>query len=107
MRRMIGRSINTAFVNLNDEITPELTRQAAIDAGMPEKTPRPRRPTSRNVLGTASPHVIDMASAYSTIASQGVRAKPYFVKKVTSTTGDFSYDGQAADQARLRQGRDG
>ncbi|KRB46950.1 transglycosylase domain-containing protein [Terrabacter sp. Root181] len=90
MRRMIGRSINTAFVNLNNEITPELTRQAAIDAGMPEKT-RGLGTDLTNVLGTASPHVIDMASAYSTIASQGVRSKPYFVKKVTSTTGDFSY----------------
>ena len=43
MRRMIGRSINTAFVNLNNEITPELTRQAAIDAGIPQKTAGPRR----------------------------------------------------------------
>ena len=50
--------------------------------------------TLTNVLGTASPHVIDMASAYSTIASQGVRAKPYFVKKVTSTTSDFSYEAK-------------
>jgi membrane peptidoglycan carboxypeptidase len=93
MRRMIGRSINTAFVNLNKEITPALTRQAAIDAGIPEKTPGLDE-TLTNVLGTASPHVIDMATAYSTIASQGVRAKPYFVKKVTSTTGDFTYEAK-------------
>jgi len=33
-----------------------------------------------------------MASAYSTIASQGVRSKPYLVTKVTSTEGDFSYE---------------
>ena len=39
MRRMVGRSINTAFVNLNNTIGPALTRQAAIDAGIPEKTP--------------------------------------------------------------------
>ena len=93
MRRMIGRSINTAFVNLNKEITPELTRKAAVDAGIPAKTPG-LDDTLTNVLGTASPHVIDMASAYSTIASQGVRSKPYFVKKVTSTTGDFSYEAK-------------
>jgi membrane peptidoglycan carboxypeptidase len=90
MRRMIGRSINTAFVNLNNTITPKLTRQAAIDAGIPERTPG-LDDTLTNVLGTASPHVIDMATAYSTIAAQGVRSKPYFVKRVTSTTSDFSY----------------
>src|SRR6478672_6167195 len=93
MRRMIGRSINTAFVNLNNTIKPALTRQAAIDAGIPEKTPG-LDDTLTNVLGTASPHVIDMASAYSTIASQGVRAKPYFVKKVTSATSDFSFEAK-------------
>jgi len=93
MRRMIGRSINTAFVNLNNTITPALTRQAAIDAGIPARTPGLDE-TLTNVLGTASPHVIDMATAYSTIASQGVRAKPYFVKKVTSTTGDFTYEAK-------------
>jgi membrane peptidoglycan carboxypeptidase len=93
MRRMIGRSINTAFVNLNEQIGPDKTRQAAIDAGIPARTPGLGTDLT-NILGTASPHVIDMATAYSTIASQGVRAKPYFVKKVTSTTGDFSYDAK-------------
>ncbi|HET7801184.1 MAG TPA: transglycosylase domain-containing protein [Humibacillus xanthopallidus] len=91
MRRMIGRSINTAFVNLNKEVTPAKTRQAAVDAGIPAKTPG-MDDTLTNVLGTASPHVIDMASAYSTIAAQGVRSKPYFVTKVTSTEGDFTYE---------------
>ena len=91
MRRMTGRSINTAFVNLNKEVTPAKTRQAAVDAGIPAKTPG-LDDTLTNVLGTASPHVIDMASAYSTIASQGVRSKPYFVTKVTSTEGDFTYE---------------
>jgi len=93
MRRMIGRSINTAFVNLNAEVTPALTRQAAIDAGIPQQTPGLGTDLT-NILGTASPHVIDMASAYSTIASQGIRSKPYLVKKITSTTGDFTYEAK-------------
>ncbi|MFM6847787.1 MAG: transglycosylase domain-containing protein [Terrabacter sp.] len=90
MRRMIGRSINTAFVNLNEQVTPAKTKQAAIDAGIPENTPGLGTDLT-NILGTASPHVIDMASAYSTIASQGVRTKPYLLKKVTSATGDFTF----------------
>jgi membrane peptidoglycan carboxypeptidase len=97
MRRMIGRSINTAFVNLNKKVTPAKTRQAAVDAGIPAKTPG-MDDTLTNVLGTASPHVIDMASAYSTIAAQGVRSKPYFVSKVTSTEGDFSYEAKPQTQ---------
>jgi membrane peptidoglycan carboxypeptidase len=91
MRRMIGRSINTAFVALNEKIGPAKTKQAAIDAGIPEST-KGLGTDLTNVLGTSSPRVIDMASAYSTIASQGVRSKPYFITKVTSTTSDFTYD---------------
>ena len=95
MRKMVGKSINTAFVALNEQIGPSKTRQAAIDAGIPEKT-RGLGLDLTNVLGTASPHVIDMASAYSTIAAQGVRSKPYFVAKVTSNTNpDFSYEAKA------------
>jgi len=90
MRRMVGRSINTAFVELNEEIGPDKTRQAAIDAGMPEGT-RGLENDLGNVLGTASPHVIDMASAYSTIAAQGVRSTPYLIAKVTTADGSYSY----------------
>ena len=98
MRRMIGRSINTAFVNLNEKIGPSKTRLAAIDAGIPEKTAGLRNDLG-NVLGTSSPHVVDMASAYSTIASQGVRSKPYLVKKVTSTIdGGYTYDVKPTTQ---------
>lgn len=98
MRRMIGRSINTAFVELNEEIGPKQTRLAAIDAGIPEKT-MGLDDTLTNVLGSSSPRVIDMASAYSTIASQGVRATPYFVKSVTSTLPDgFTYEAKPKTQ---------
>lgn len=93
MRRMIGRSINTAFVNLNQQIGPDATKQAAIDAGIPANTPGLGTDLT-NILGTASPHVIDMASAYSTIASQGVRSKPYLVARISSTTSDFSYQAK-------------
>lgn len=98
MRRMIGRSINTAFVELNEKIGPKQTRLAAIDAGIPEKTPG-LDDTLTNVLGTSSPRVVDMATAYSTIASQGVRATPYFIKGVTSTLdGGFTYEAAPKTQ---------
>ena len=90
MRRMIGRSINTAFVELNEQIGPDKTRQAAIDAGMPQGTIGLENDLG-NVLGTASPRVIDMASAYSTIAAQGVRATPYLIAKVTTADGSYTY----------------
>lgn len=97
MRRMIGRSINTAFVALNEKIGPAKTKQAAVDAGIPSDTAG-LDSTLTNVLGSSSPHVVDMASAYSTIASQGVRSTPYLVKKVIATTSGFNYAAKPKTQ---------
>ncbi|MDV3222933.1 transglycosylase domain-containing protein [Intrasporangium sp.] len=97
MRTMIGRSINTAFVELNEEIGPDKTRRAAIDAGIPEKTPGLKNDLG-NVLGTSSPRVIDMASAYSTIAAQGIRSTPYVIARVTSADGSYSYTAEPSTQ---------
>ena len=44
-----------------------------------------------NILGTASPHVIDMANAYATIAAQGQKATPYLIVKVTFANGAPDY----------------
>jgi len=44
-----------------------------------------------NILGTASPHVIDMANAYATIAAQGQKATPYLITRVTSANGSIDY----------------
>jgi membrane peptidoglycan carboxypeptidase len=57
---------------------------------MPEKTAG-LDDTLTNVLGTASPHVVDVASAYATIAAQGQKATPYLVAAVTSETTDIDY----------------
>ena len=90
IRRMVARSINTAFVELNQTIGPDKTRQAAIDAGIPPNTVG-LDDSLTNVLGSSGPRVLDMASAYSPIASQGVRSKPYLVKSITSTTSAYRY----------------
>jgi membrane peptidoglycan carboxypeptidase len=51
------------------------------------------------VLGTASPHVIDMASAYATFAAQGVYAQPYTVARVTSTDGRVDFKAKPVTRA--------
>lgn len=102
MRRMIGRSINTAFVALNEQVGPAKTKQAAIDAGIPSDTPG-LDTSLTNVLGSSSPHVMDMASAYSTIASQGIRSTPYLVTKVTATASSFSYTAKPQTQRAFDQ----
>ncbi|MFL6099288.1 MAG: transglycosylase domain-containing protein [Actinomycetales bacterium] len=83
-------SVNTVFAQLNAKVGPAQTRDTSIRMGLPETTAG-LTDNPANVLGTSSPHVIDMADAYATIAAQGIRAEPYTVAKVTSTDGKVSY----------------
>jgi membrane peptidoglycan carboxypeptidase len=84
-------SINTAYVQLAQDVTPQVVMETAIRAGLPEDTVG-LDANLNNVLGTASPHAIDMASAYSTIANAGVSTEPYFVSVVLQSDGETFYE---------------
>lgn len=88
--RATANSINTVYAQLNVDIGPELTVDAAVRAGIPEDTPG-LEANPANVLGTASPHPIDMARAYSTFAAQGVRHDPHIVAEIYDNSDTLSY----------------
>jgi membrane peptidoglycan carboxypeptidase len=77
-----AKSVNTIYVALNEKVGPTKTAQAAIRAGIPENTLGLEKGEITNVLGSASPHVIDIASAYATFANGGVRNAPYVVQSI-------------------------
>ena len=106
LRRATAKSVNTVFVGLNNKVGPANTKNAAIAAGMPEKTAG-LDDTLTNVLGTASPHVVDVASAYATIAAQGQKATPYLVAAVTSETTDIDYKVNKQTDRGVRRRRRG
>lgn len=83
-------SVNTAFVALNVDLGPAKTRDAAVAAGLSKATVG-LEPNISNVLGTASPRVIDMADAYATFAAQGLHAPAYVVRTATSATTGVHY----------------
>ena len=84
-----SHSVNTVYVPLGIKVGPEKVVDAARRAGIPEKIAM--MPTPSVVLGAASPHVIDVASAYATFAAQGVYAAPWFVVEVTGSNGGLLY----------------
>lgn len=83
-------SINTAFVSLNEDVGPAATKQVAIDAGIPEDT-LGLDDTLLNTLGFAAPRNIDLAHAYSTFASGGMKTTPHIVKDVFDAHGNQVY----------------
>ena len=99
-------SVNTVYTQLNVEVGPEKTRDVAIRAGIPEDTAGLEDNPS-NVLGTASPHAIDLASAYSTYATGGLSTEPFMVASVTDANGNAVLRAPDDAQARLRRRRHG
>jgi membrane peptidoglycan carboxypeptidase len=78
LRTATGHSVNTVYANLNVLAGPEKSMKAAKDAGVRSEL----QGNVANVLGTDYVTVMDMATAYATIAAEGVRAQPYIVKEI-------------------------
>ncbi len=83
-------SINTAFVKLNEQVGPATTMKVAEAAGIPEST-NGLEPTLLNVLGFAAPHNIDITTAYSTIASGGLKVEAHIVREVKDADGATTF----------------
>lgn len=90
-----ARSANTSYVQLNEKVGPAATRKVAERAGIPGKTIGLGDELG-NTLGSASPRVIDIATAYNTFASSGQRFDSHIVRTVTNAKGDVVYSGQTA-----------
>jgi membrane peptidoglycan carboxypeptidase len=81
------KSINTAYVDVNLQVGPEELIDVAERAGLPEDTPQLQQAQGNNVLGFASPRIIDMATAYATFANEGVRMDRHVIGEVRGTNG--------------------
>ena len=95
------QSLNTPYLQLNQELMNAedleegITAKVANRAGYPENTEGLKTPEQRtlvqNVLGSASPHTIDIATAYSTFASQGIRHDTHIVASLKNPDGTDRY----------------
>lgn len=75
-------SINTAYLELNEELGPQATVDTAVRAGIPAESPD-LTPVLTNVLGVASVHPVDIARAYTTFAAEGTPRRTHIVASVT------------------------
>ena len=84
-----AHSVNTVYVPLGIKVGPDKVVDVARRAGIPNEVAM--MPTPSVVLGAASPHVIDVASAYATFAAQGVYATPWFITEVDGSNKGVLY----------------
>jgi penicillin-binding protein 1A len=80
-------SINTVYAQLIVQVGPERAVETARALGVRS----PLRPYPSAVLGTNEVTVLDMASAYSTLAADGMHSEPVLVTEITRPDGSVLY----------------
>ena len=83
-------SVNSAYVELANQVGREVVFEAAKRAGIPADSVG-MEPNLAFTLGTTSPNVIDIAAAYATFASRGLQVSPAYIKSVTASSGEVIF----------------
>jgi len=99
-----ANSVNTVYAQLNKDVGPQHTMDVAICAGIPETTPD-LQANPANILGTSSPTVKDMASAFATFAARGTYHEPHVITKIETPTGEGNFEREeyAKDKKTTKQ----
>ncbi len=95
-----ANSVNTVYARLNEEVTPQASRDTAIRAGYPSDTAGLEDNFS-NVLGTASPHPIDVTQAYATFAAQGRFTQWHTIASIDDAQGARTYTASPPSEQRF------
>lgn len=91
LRRALAKSINTAFVDLTQQMSdgPKKIIQAANDAGAP--TGPGWDAHNRIALGFGEVSPVNIANSYATLANEGRRNPAHVVQEVTDAKGSVIY----------------
>jgi penicillin-binding protein 1A len=84
LRRMVEASRNVPAVRLTQQLGPQKVADYARRLGLEGPIP----PYLSITLGAAEATLLEMVSAYSAFANQGIRMQPYLVTKVTDRDGN-------------------
>jgi membrane peptidoglycan carboxypeptidase len=107
----LKRSLNTSYYRLmlklknGPDDVADAAHQAGIATGFPgvphtlSEDGKGGPPNNGIVLGQYQTRVIDMASAYATLAASGVYHRPHFVQKVVNAEGRVLFDATNSDNS--------
>ncbi len=104
LRRAVAESINTAFVDMTEQIEggPDKVIQAANDAGAPGVSGEAGwSPNNRIALGAAEVSPVNMSNAYATFADSGKYKPAHIVSTVEDTNGNVVYSADASPEQNI------
>ncbi|MFE3441557.1 transglycosylase domain-containing protein [Nocardia sp. NPDC059180] len=111
----LKRSLNTSFyrMQLDMQNGPQKIADMAHKLGIPDEIPGVGQtltepdgsgPNNGIVLGQYQARVLDMASAYATLAASGTYHAPHFVQRVVTADGEVLLDrGEVAGEERVSE----
>jgi membrane peptidoglycan carboxypeptidase len=85
------QSINSAFLDVTQQMGAQEVADAARDAGLDTKN---LEVSPQITLGSGAYSPLAMASAYGTFANEGVRTEPFTVQEVTDADGSLLYEAE-------------
>jgi penicillin-binding protein 1A len=90
LEQATSSSINTVYAQLSLRVGPEKIVETAHRMGITSPLP----PVPSVVLGTGAVSTLEMASAYSSFATNGVWAEPHVISRILDETGEVLYEHQ-------------
>ncbi|MEE2567339.1 transglycosylase domain-containing protein [Hyphobacterium marinum] len=106
LQEALRRSINTVAAQVGVEIGPEAVVDMAHRLGIETELP----PLPALSLGAVEVNLLELTGAYSTIASDGIRRRPFLILAVTDSRGRVLYErpetegsGERAIEANIAQ----
>ncbi|MER5629697.1 transglycosylase domain-containing protein [Streptomyces nitrosporeus] len=105
VREATDKSVNAVYAQMAQDVGPEQVRSTAVALGIPTDTPDLTASPSI-ALGPATASVVDMASAYATLADHGRQRPHTLVVKISKDGTDLDLPARDARQAISRKAAD-
>ncbi|MEU5715600.1 transglycosylase domain-containing protein [Streptomyces sp. NPDC020403] len=105
VREATDKSVNAVYAQMAQDIGPAEVKATAVALGIPENTPD-LTATPSIALGPATASVLDMASAYATLADHGRQRNHTLVAKVSKDGTDLRLPARTTRQAVSREAAD-
>jgi len=98
LRRALALSRNLVAVRLTQRVGPELVARYASTMGITERLP----PYYSLALGSVEVTLLELTSAFNTLANSGVRTEPYTVVRVEDNRGQVLEENRPALRSAVR-----
>ncbi|WP_326697715.1 transglycosylase domain-containing protein [Streptomyces sp. NBC_01754] len=105
VREATDKSVNAVYAQMAQDVGPERVKDTAVALGIPETTPD-LSGTPSIALGPATASVLDMASAYATLADHGRQRPHSLVVKISKDGNDLRLPTRKSRQAISRKAAD-